>query len=71
LKRLVPHLVIRPMLRSYFGEWRPFSTGSNVFYRRVGSTALPEAITEATWERLEGAEPSTRLWLQSKAVSGG
>ncbi len=42
---------IRPIRRTDYGEWRPLWDGYNAFYGRSGSTALPESITAATWER--------------------
>jgi GNAT superfamily N-acetyltransferase len=44
-------LTIRPVLRSDYVRWRPLWDGYNAFYGRSGSTALPEEITQATWER--------------------
>lgn len=39
-------------------QWRPLWDGYNAFYGRAGETALPEAITQTTWERfLDPAEP--------------
>lgn len=56
------NLTIRPVVRSDFGAWRPLWDGYNAFYGRVGSTALPEAITEATWKRfLDPVEPMYAL----------
>ena len=46
-----PHLTIRPILPSDYAGWRPLWDGYNAFYGREGNTALPEAITEKTWER--------------------
>lgn len=43
--------VIRPVLRSDFRAWRTRWDGYNAFYGRSGETALPEDITQATWER--------------------
>jgi GNAT superfamily N-acetyltransferase len=42
---------IRPVLRADYAGWRPLWDGYNAFYGREGATALPEAITQATWER--------------------
>ena len=44
-------IVIRPILQSDYAEWRALWDGYNAFYGRHGPTALPEAITAATWER--------------------
>jgi GNAT superfamily N-acetyltransferase len=46
---------IRPVLRSDYPQWRPLWDGYNAFYGRSGPTALPEAITESTWERFFSA----------------
>jgi GNAT superfamily N-acetyltransferase len=49
---------IRPIAPADYAEWRPLWDGYNEFYGRVGSTALPEAITRKTWERfLNSSEP--------------
>jgi GNAT superfamily N-acetyltransferase len=49
---------IRPIERSDYDGWRPLWDGYNAFYGRAGSTALPEPITSATWERFfAGSEP--------------
>jgi GNAT superfamily N-acetyltransferase len=32
-------------------QWLPLWKGYNAFYGRVGNTALPHEITEATWQR--------------------
>ena len=50
--------IIRPALRSDYPDWRPLWDGYNAFYDRSGPTALPEAITESTWERFfDASEP--------------
>jgi len=41
----------RPIQRTDLAGWRPLWDGYNRFYGRDGATALPEAITQATWER--------------------
>ncbi|WP_298924697.1 GNAT family N-acetyltransferase [uncultured Ramlibacter sp.] len=46
-----PHIQIRTITRQDHAGWRPLWDGYNAFYERVGPTALPESITEATWER--------------------
>jgi GNAT superfamily N-acetyltransferase len=42
---------VRPIERTDYEGWRPLWDGYNAFYGRAGETALPEAITAATWER--------------------
>ena len=44
-------ILVRAIKRSDYPHWRPLWDGYNAFYGRSGSTALPEPITEATWER--------------------
>jgi GNAT superfamily N-acetyltransferase len=44
-------LLIRPVMQSDYAQWRPLWDGYNAFYGRQGPTALPEAITAATWQR--------------------
>lgn len=44
-------VTIRPVLRSDYTGWRPLWDGYNAFYGREGETALPEPITQSTWER--------------------
>jgi GNAT superfamily N-acetyltransferase len=51
-------LLIRPVMQSDYAQWRPLWDGYNAFYGRHGPTALPEAITAATWQRFfDPAEP--------------
>jgi GNAT superfamily N-acetyltransferase len=45
------NLLVRPVERSDYAGWRLLWDGYNHFYGRQGPTALPEHITEATWER--------------------
>ena len=57
--------VIRPLLRGDSTQWRALWDGYNAFYGRSGSTALPESITESTWERFfNPAEPVHALVAQ-------
>ncbi len=46
---------VRPLLRSDYPDWRSLWDGYNAFYGRAGPTALPESITESTWERFFSA----------------
>ncbi|WP_062481913.1 GNAT family N-acetyltransferase [Variovorax boronicumulans] len=46
-----PALLIRPPKPDDFAAWKPLWDGYNAFYGREGPTALPEAITQATWQR--------------------
>jgi GNAT superfamily N-acetyltransferase len=50
--------IIRPLLPDDRPQWQTLWDGYNAFYGRSGATALPESITESTWERfLSPAEP--------------
>jgi GNAT superfamily N-acetyltransferase len=56
---------IRAIRRADYDGWRPLWDGYNAFYGRGGATALPDAITQATWERFfEAAEPVHALVAQ-------
>lgn len=49
---------IRPVTPADFHAWLPLWDGYNAFYGRSGPTALPPAITQATWGRFhDAAEP--------------
>jgi GNAT superfamily N-acetyltransferase len=55
-------LVIRPVRREDFLEWKTLWDGYNAFYGRSGETALPEAVTALTWSRFfDGYEPMHAL----------
>ena len=50
--------IVRPLLRGDRAQWRALWDGYNAFYGRSGATALPESITDSTWERFfDPAEP--------------
>lgn len=50
--------IIRPLLPDDRPQWQTLWDGYNAFYGRSGATALPQSITESTWERLlNPAEP--------------
>ncbi len=42
---------VRPIRHEDYTTWKPLWDGYNAFYGRSGSTALPDDITRATWER--------------------
>lgn len=55
-------ILIRPVQRSDFAEWKLLWDGYNAFYGRVGKTALPDAIINTTWSRFfDGYEPMHAL----------
>jgi GNAT superfamily N-acetyltransferase len=49
-------LLIRPIERADCVGWRALWDGYNRFYGRQGPSAIPESITEATWERFFSPE---------------
>ena len=54
---------VRPLLRSDYPDWRSLWDGYNAFYGRAGPTALPESITESTWERFFSASEPVHALL--------
>lgn len=55
-------LEVRDAGRHDFTAWRELWDGYNTFYGRSGSTALPESITQITWQRFfDSAEPMHAL----------
>lgn len=58
---------IRPIRRADYEQWRPLWDGYNAFYGRSGATALPEEITQKTWERFfDATEPVHALVAQDE-----
>ncbi|QUD88222.1 GNAT family N-acetyltransferase [Phenylobacterium montanum] len=43
--------IVRPVRPDDFDRWLPLWDGYNAFYGRTGETALPAAVTQATWAR--------------------
>ena len=51
-------LTVRPPKRNEFAAWARLWEGYNAFYDRAGATAIPDAVTRATWARFhDPAEP--------------
>lgn len=51
-------VVIRAPAPGDHAGWRPLWDGYNAFYGRAGETALPEHITQTTWQRFfDDTEP--------------
>ena len=51
-------ILIRSLARDDLAAWKPLWDGYNAFYGREGSTALPAAITQVTWQRFfDACEP--------------
>ena len=48
----MPHTIrVRPIQPTDFPAWKPLWDGYNAFYGREGETALPDEVTQATWQR--------------------
>ena len=61
-------ITIRPAQPTDCAAWRPLWDGYNAFYGRFGATALPEHITQTTWQRFhDAAEPMFCLVAQDNA----
>ena len=51
-------ITVRPVSPDDYPAWRPLWDDYNAFYERVGPTALPEEVTDATWRRFfDASEP--------------
>lgn len=60
-------LVVRPLSPNDYVAWRPLWDGYNEFYGRHGPTALPEQITQATWQRFfDPSEPVFALVAEDR-----
>jgi GNAT superfamily N-acetyltransferase len=60
--------LVRPIERADYAGWLPLWDGYNHFYGRQGSSALPESISKATWERFFSREEPVHALV---AVQGG
>lgn len=61
-------ITVRPVQPEDYAAWRPLWDGYNAFYGRFGATALPEHITQTTWQRFhDAAEPMFCLVAQDDA----
>ena len=62
-----PSLIVRPVTRADYDQWRPLWDGYNAFYKRVGPTAVSEEVTKTTWARFfDGYEPMHALVAESE-----
>jgi GNAT superfamily N-acetyltransferase len=60
-------ITVRPIAQSDRTQWEPLWAGYNTFYGREGDTALPAAITDATWKRFfDPAEPVYALVAEER-----
>jgi GNAT superfamily N-acetyltransferase len=52
------NLIIRSIASKDYEQWLPLWDGYNAFYGRSGETALPQEITQITWDRFfDESEP--------------
>lgn len=58
---------IRAIQESDLVQWRPLWDGYNKFYGRSGTTALPEIITQSTWERFFNSNEPVFAWVAEDA----
>lgn len=49
-------LSVRPIERRDYTNWQPLWDGYNAFYGRQGESALPDEITQSTWQRFFAAD---------------
>lgn len=57
--------MIRPLQPTDYPAWKPLWDGYNAFYGRAGATALPQHITDSTWQRfLDPSEPVYALVVE-------
>jgi GNAT superfamily N-acetyltransferase len=54
---------IRFVGRADYSQWLPLWEGYNAFYGRSGNTALPEEVTQMTWERFFDAYEPVRAMV--------
>ena len=64
---MTDRFAIRPVLDADYAGWRPLWDGYNAFYGREGATALPEPITQATWERFFTASEPVRALVAEES----
>ena len=54
----MPDFLVRPVKPDDYSQWQLLWLAYNAFYGRSGPTALPDPVTQTTWERfLDPAEP--------------
>ena len=66
------NVVVRPLARADYPDWRALWDGYNAFYGRAGTTALPEDIVQTTWERFfDAGEPVHALIAETDGRVAG
>ena len=55
-------MIVRPVRRDDYAQWLPLWAGYNAFYKRVGTSAVSQEMTDLTWQRFFDAyEPMHAL----------
>ena len=68
----MPSATVRPLAQEDYAAWRPLWDGYNAFYGRHGDTALPEHITQTTWQRFfDASEPVFALVAEDQGAVVG
>ncbi len=63
---------VRPVTSDDFEVWKSMWDDYNAFYKRVGPTALPMEITDATWVRFfDGYEPMHAMIAELDGAAAG
>jgi GNAT superfamily N-acetyltransferase len=58
MKKSKETVTVRAVAPADFAAWKPLWDEYNAFYERVGPTALPDEVTDATWRRFfDASEP--------------
>jgi GNAT superfamily N-acetyltransferase len=56
-------ILVRPIQRADYSEWRPLWDGYNAFYGREGAADLADEITSATWDRFFSASEPVHAFV--------
>ncbi|HLZ85052.1 MAG TPA: GNAT family N-acetyltransferase [Caulobacteraceae bacterium] len=72
MEKIGGEIGIRGVAETDWERWLPLWDGYNAFYERVGPTALPEAVTRATWARFfDPGEPVHALVAEADGALVG
>jgi GNAT superfamily N-acetyltransferase len=66
-----PHISIRPIQPADFAAWKPLWDAYNAFYGREGASALPDQITQATWQRFFDKDEPVHAFVASLQTPEG
>jgi len=66
----MPHVtLVRPIQQADLPAWKPLWDGYNAFHGREGETALPDEVTQATWQRFY--DPNEPVFALVAECDGG